>query len=95
MNIDYNFPLTGAVVKTLVGRDRKRVFIVVGGVETGGEMRLLLVNGALRPAEKPKLKNPVHVKLLGRLDECELEALADADNSKIVAMIEKFDTCRE
>lgn len=95
MNIDYSFPLTGTVVKSLVGRDRKRVFIVVGGTESKGEMRLLLVNGALRPAEKPKMKNPLHVKPLGRLDLSDLEALENADNSKIVAIVEKFDEYHE
>ena len=95
MKIDYSFPLTGTVVKSLVGRDRKRVFIVVGGTESKGEMRLLLVNGALRPVEKPKMKNPLHVKPLGRLDLSDLEALENADNSKIVAIVEKFDEYHE
>ena len=95
MKIDYNFSLTGTVVKSLMGRDRKRVFIVVGGTEINGEVRLLLVNGALRPAETPKLKNPNHVKVLGRLDESDLRELGDADNSKIMAMLEKFDICCE
>ena len=79
----------------MVGRDRKRVFIVVGGVEAGGHVRLLLVNGALRPAEKPKLKNPRHVRVLGRLDDGEIKALADADDIKIMKMIEKYDNNRE
>ena len=95
MKIDYSFSLTGTVVKSCVGRDRKRVFIVVGGKEVKGETRLLLVNGALRPAEKPKSKNPLHVKPLGRLSEEDLMALGNADNNEIMTMIEKFDTCRE
>ena len=43
--VDYSFSLTGTVVKSLVGRDKKRVFIVIGGTEVKGEVRLLLVNG--------------------------------------------------
>ena len=72
-----------------------RVFIVIGGTEVKGEVRLLLVNGSLRPAETPKQKNLIHVKPIGRLDENDLKALAKADNNAVMAMVEKFDICRE
>lgn len=95
MMVDYSFSLTGTVVKSLVGRDKKRVFIVIGGTEVNGEARVILVNGSLRPAEKPKQKNLLHVKPIGRLDEDDLSLLEHADNKMIMAMVEKFDTCRD
>lgn len=95
MMVDYSFSLTGTVVKSLVGRDKKRVFIVIGGTEVKGEVRLLLVNGSLRPTEKPKQKNLIHVKPIGRLDENDLKALENADNNEVMAIVDKFDTCRE
>lgn len=64
--------LFGTVVKSACGRDRKRVFIVIG--EENG--LLLVTDGCLRPAASPKGKNPRHVKLVGHMTEAECGELA-------------------
>ena len=67
----YESTLFGTVVKSVCGRDRKRVFIVVG--EEDGY--LLVVNGRLRSTASPKRKNIRHVKPIGHLTEAECERL--------------------
>ena len=67
----YESTLFGTVVKSVSGRDRKRVFIVVG--EEDGD--LLVVNGSLRSTASPKRKNIRHVKPIGHLTEAECERL--------------------
>lgn len=76
--------LFGTVVKSVCGRDRKRVFIVIG--EANGF--LLVTDGRLRPAASPKGKNPRHVKAVGHLTEAECgelaQSLTDATVSRIL-----------
>lgn len=51
----------GRVVRTKSGRDRYRLFAVVGITEDG---RLLLADGKLRKTATPKKKNLRHVEIL-------------------------------
>ncbi len=85
------FPV-GVVVQSIAGRDRKRVFIVVGTEDIRGERRLLLVNGDLHRAESPKSKNVRHVKQVGVLTEEELIQLDDADNLKLREIVGRYDS---
>ena len=77
----------GAVVKSCVGRDRKRVFIVVAVKDD----RLVLTDGRLRPTEAPKMKNPRHVKVIAHLTKEELETLDGADNAAVREILSKYD----
>ncbi len=54
----------GQVVKSIAGRDKGRLYMVVG-VE--GKM-LLLVDGFSRKLRKPKRKNVLHVQLTNVVD---------------------------
>lgn len=51
---------TGGIVKSLAGRDKGRLYMIVG---REGDV-LLLADGKYRPAESPKRKNRRHVYLL-------------------------------
>lgn len=52
----------GSVVRSKCGRDKKRIFLVVGVVE--GTDRVLLADGDLHPLSKPKKKNLSHIAVL-------------------------------
>lgn len=51
----------GAVVKSKTGRDRYRLYVIVGVTEDG---RALIANGRLHTLEKPKKKNLRHLTVL-------------------------------
>jgi len=81
--------LFGTVVKSVCGRDRKRVFIVLG--EEDG--RLLVVNGGLRSTDSPKRKNLRHVKPIGHLTVAECEGLRLSLTDEAVAdILKSYDT---
>lgn len=92
MEMMENLPIVGTVVKSCAGRDRKRVFIVTGITEAADGMRLTVVNGELRKQEKPKTKNPRHVKPIAHLTEEEMLLLAaDGSDKTIKALIARYD----
>lgn len=51
---------TGALVKSLAGHDRGRLYIIIEETEDS----LFLTNGRLRPMEKPKRKKKKHVQVI-------------------------------
>ena len=55
-------PELGGAAESLAGRDKGRLYLIVG---TCGET-LLLADGKYRKAEEPKPKNKKHVRLLPR-----------------------------
>ncbi|NLX89134.1 MAG: RNA-binding protein [Syntrophomonadaceae bacterium] len=59
--------ILGRVVYSKTGRDKGRMFIIVGVM---GDRFVTLADGDLRKIEKPKLKNIKHVQFTGiRADE--------------------------
>ena len=52
--------VTGRVVYSTAGRDVKRPFVIVGVTEEGA---LLIADGKLHPAAKPKRKNLRHLEI--------------------------------
>ena len=95
MEMMENLPIVGTVVKSCAGRDRKRVFIVTGITEAADGMRLTVVNGELRKQEKPKTKNPRHVKPIGHLTEEEMLLLAeDGSDETVRTLVQKYDEKR-
>ena len=92
METKENLPIVGTVVKSCAGRDRKRVFIVTGVTEAADGMRLTVVNGELRKQEKPKYKNPRHVKPVGHLTDEEMKLLAeDGSDEAVKVLVKKYD----
>ena len=82
----------GHVVRSTAGRDRLRVFIVIGTREIKSGYVVLTANGVLHTAEKPKVKNPKHLKIIAELDEIEkAELTASLSNEKIVKFCNKYD----
>lgn len=53
----------GDVVKSRAGRDRDQLFLVVEVKQDGTP---LLCDGKLRPFERPKVKNPLHLQKTNR-----------------------------
>ncbi len=86
---DFGRELFGTVVKSVCGRDRKRVFIVLG--EEDGH--LLVANGRLRSTDSPKRKNLRHVKPVGHLTAAECERLQGSLTDEAVAdILKSYDT---
>jgi len=48
----------GQLVKSLAGRDKGRIYIIIGFKED----RVLLCDGKYRPVKMPKRKNPKHLQ---------------------------------
>lgn len=51
---------TGALVKSLAGHDRGRLYIIIEETEDS----LFLTDGRIRPMEKPKRKKKKHVQVI-------------------------------
>ena len=79
----------GSVVRSLCGRDRKRVFLIVG-VCSDGTDRVLVANGALHTLKKPKKKNLTHLAVLAAAGEEETSFQMDSD-SAIASYLKGFE----
>lgn len=53
----------GNVVYSKSGHDKDEAYLVIGTLEKNGY--LVLTDGKRRPLDKPKIKNPKHLKCLG------------------------------
>lgn len=51
---------TGAMAKSLAGHDKGEVFVIIKDIEE----YVFLVDGKLRPVEKPKRKNRKHIQII-------------------------------
>jgi len=82
----------GTVVRSKTGRDRKRVFLVIGIDEKNVTSPVIIANGTLRKIEDAKHKNPAHLAYVGAIVESERkELLDDFTNSKIAEICSKYD----
>ena len=77
--METNFQI-GDIVESIGGHDQNRLFIVVGIDKNG---YLAIIDGKYRGKDKPKLKNPKHLKLVAH-DEMLIEKV----NSPIVTNAE-------
>jgi len=57
--MDWSNPVIGRVAYSKAGRDKGRLFIVIGVID---EDFVLISDGDLRPVEKPKKKRIKHLK---------------------------------
>ena len=84
----------GTVVRSKTGRDRKRVFLVIGTDGENDTAPVIIANGTLRKIVDRKHKNPAHLEYLGTIVESERKALeANFTNSKIAEICIKHDIC--
>ena len=65
--------IVGSIVRSIAGRDRKRLFMIVG-VCTDGSDRVMLADGNLRKISSPKKKSLRHLAVL---------AIANGDETSI------------
>ncbi len=79
----------GAVVRSLCGRDRKRVFLIVG-ICPDGTGRVLVADGVLHTLEKPKKKNLAHLAVLAAAGE-EGTSFQMSSDREIASYIESFE----
>ena len=57
----------GSIVRSLCGRDKKRIYLIVG-VSSDCD-RVLIADGTLRTLDSPKKKNLRHVAVLATADK--------------------------
>lgn len=82
----------GAVVKSIAGRDRNRVFIVYDVKYTNDYPLLAVADGDLRRMDGGKYKNPCHVKIIGRLTDEEMKILKSGpDDEAIKELVSVYD----
>lgn len=82
----------GTVVRSVSGRDAKRVFVVVGIDEKGGQTRVVIANGSLRTLADGKHKNPMHLRVVGQLDGPDIiELTSHPTDGRIAELCERFE----
>lgn len=74
------------VVRSRCGRDRRRLYLTTGAADAPYPA-VTIVNGALHPVDRPKVKNIAHLVWIAPLSEDERAALAMAYTDKTVAEI--------
>lgn len=83
--------LPGSIAVSLAGRDRDRVYIIVGVLD---ENYVLVSDGRKRKIEKPKQKKLKHLRILGKPDSelatlIEQNSLTNRTAAKIVSSYHK------
>ncbi len=91
---DQWIPEVGTVVRSKTGRDRKRVFLVIGIDAKNSVAPVIIADGKLRKAEDRKHKNPAHLVSLGRIDEiAKKDTPLCFTNSEIAEICKEYDIC--
>lgn len=75
----------GKIVKSLMGHDKDRLYVVVGSV--GGGF-VLVADGKRRKTDNPKLKRARHLRVTG---DSGLD-IAAANNSDLAKTLKKFNS---
>lgn len=87
------------VVRSLCGRDRKRVFLAFRAENADGHgayPMVYVVNGGLHPVECPKKKHLSHVSIVGMLDVSAATRLfSDYSNKTVAELVRKYDVYGE
>jgi len=68
----------GCIVRSLGGRDRKRVFLVTGICDEESGM-VYIADGKLHPISRPKKKNLLHLAVLAAAEDAETSFLWGTD----------------
>lgn len=80
----------GRIVKSKAGRDKDRVFIIVGVAD---EKHVLISDGELRKIEKPKKKKLIHLQKYNEVDEKIKEKILSGKtvtNAEIIEALKQF-----
>ncbi len=83
----------GSIVRSKCGRDRKRVFMIVG-VCDDAKGRVLLCDGELHPRSKPKKKSLSHIAVLAAADEKATSFLEGSDG-ELKSYLRRFEEMRD
>lgn len=83
----------GSIVRSMSGRDKKRVFQIVG-VCNDGTGRVLVADGELHPLSKPKKKNLCHLAVLAAA-EAGITSFPIGSDSELSAYLKDFEAQRE
>ncbi|MDI3477094.1 MAG: hypothetical protein PWQ59_619 [Thermoanaerobacterium sp.] len=84
----------GRIVKSKAGRDKDRIFIIVGVAD---EKHVLIADGDLRKIEKPKKKKLIHLQKYNEVDETIREKILKGEtvtNAEIKNALKQF-KCEE
>lgn len=79
--------LVGDIVESTQGRDLGTRYLVIGIDKKG---YCMLVNGKLKPMEKPKIKNPKHLSYLASAPQILEKYNSKITNCELHKLIEKF-----
>ena len=82
-----NQPDVGSVVRSVSGRDRKRVFIVVEYDSCNKNAPLVIANGTLRKLGDRKHKNPLHLETVATLSETEMHDIKEHPSDSLISEI--------
>lgn len=78
----------GAIVRSLKGRDRHRVFMITGACSDGSSC-VLVADGVLHPLSKPKKKNLCHLAVLAAAGEDQTSHLSS--DSALKSFLKAFE----
>ena len=82
----------GTAVRSVSGRDRNRVFIVVAIEGDGKNKSLVIADGTLRTLADGKHKNPMHVRVAGVLDDSDIKEIeSHPSDRRIAELCRRFD----
>ena len=82
----------GTVVQSTCGRDRYRVFVVVGIDYSDSVRPVVIADGSLRKLAAGKHKNPSHLRFMARPTEEEISRLReDCTDEQILTICKKYD----
>lgn len=82
----------GDIVESTQGRDLGSRYLVI---EIGKKGYCTLINGKLKPMEKPKIKNPRHLSYVGSYPELIERIQQPITNHELHKLIEKFNANKE
>lgn len=82
----------GTVVRSVSGRDRYRVFLVVAIDTERSTCPIVVADGSLRKLESAKHKNPAHLRFVARPTDEELSALkSNMTDEQILTICKNYD----
>ena len=82
----------GSVVRSVKGRDRKRVFVIIELDDANPVAPAVIANGRLHKIGSRKHKNPAHLRLVSALGETDTKQLFDClTDGKIAEICDRYD----
>lgn len=90
--MNYYTVQVGDIVESLQGRDLGTRYLIIGIDKKG---YCSLINGKLRPMDKPKIKNSKHLCFIGSYPELLNKLNQNVTNCELNKLIEKFNKDKE